>query len=439
MKKEVKVKASKSQFSGLMENVVKRFLRYVAIETTSKEDVKEIPSTACQFDLANLLKKELHELKLKDVRLDKHGYVYATLPASDSKAAKGPVVGLIAHLDTSCAVSGKGVKPVIHKNYSGGDIVLPKDKTQIIRAKKHPGLKKVIGHDIITADGTTLLGADDKAGIAVIMAAVEYLLKHPEIPHGNVKIGFTPDEEVGRGAELFDVKGFGADFAYTLDGECEGELNIETFNAASALVSFNGHNAHPGYAKGIMINSFYAAADFLSRFPKKERPETTEKRQGYFHPYVLQGNEGLTTVKVLLRDFETKGLEDRKKRIKKQVEATRKAFPDTRIELVITDSYKNMKVGLDPYPFIEKIAADAMKAVSVKPEKKPIRGGTDGARLTFMGLPCANIFCGMQTPHSREEWISAQVMGKSAEMLINLVQICLQKGVSNKEKEKKGK
>ena len=239
----------------LVKAVTKRFLKYVTIETTSVEDAKEIPSTPCQFDLAKLLVKELKELGLKDARHDKHAYVYATLPASDEEAAKKPVIGFIAHLDTSFAVSGKNVKPIVHRNYRGGNIALPNDKKLKITPKSSPILKKLIGHDIITADGTTLLGADDKAGIAAIMGAVEYMVNHPEIRHGTVKIAFTPDEEVGRGADLFDVEGWNADFAYTVDGEAEGDLNIETFNAASATVQFHGKNVHPGYAKGIMINS----------------------------------------------------------------------------------------------------------------------------------------------------------------------------------------
>ncbi|MBF0502346.1 MAG: peptidase T [Candidatus Riflebacteria bacterium] len=407
-------------------DAVERFMRYAAIETRSREGVDAIPSTPCQRDLAEVLEKELRELGLSDVRLDERCYVYATLPAKG--LSKAPPIALIAHIDVSSAVSGGTVKPVLHANYQGGDLVLPGDPSVVIKAQKNPRLAESSGSDIITADGNTNLGADDKAGVAAIMAAIAWLVEHPEAPRGEVKIAFTPDEEVGRGAEGFDVTGVGAKYAYTVDGEQEGELNDETFNAAGAVVTFKGVSAHPGFAKGLMINSLYAAAHFIAGFPENQRPETTEKREGYLHPYELRGCEELTTLKVLLRDFDEDELNRRKQMLNDQADRTRKVFSSVDIDVKISDSYRNMNTVLRTMPFLVEYAEEAMRRSGVKPIKRPIRGGTDGARLTFAGLPTANIFCGAENCHSREEWLSARVLERSAVTLINLLAVWHERG-----------
>lgn len=412
---------------------VEKFLRYVAVDTQSKEDVEAIPSTEKQKNLSRMLEKELQALGLTEVKLDSHGYVYGTLPARGPGSAEVPPVAFIAHVDTSPAVSGENVKAIVHKNYQGGDIVLPGDPTRVITVEKNIRLKKEIGHDVITTDGTTLLGADDKAGVAEIMAALEFLQKNPDIAHGTIKVGFTPDEEVGRGADKFDIKGLGAKYAYTVDGEQEGELNDETFNAASATVVFHGKSAHPGYAKNKMVNSFYAVAHFLNQFANLPRPEITEGREGYFHPYTLSGSEEKTVIKVLLRDFDLPEIATRKKKITELVERTQKAFPETKLELSFTDSYKNMREVLKDYPFIADFSEEAMKRAGLTPLKLPIRGGTDGARLSFQDLPTANIFTGCENAHSREEWVSAHTMAKSVETILHLTQIWLEKGPALKK------
>lgn len=412
----------------LRKSAVERFLRYVVIDTTSKDDAPDIPSTPGQFTLARLLEKELKAFGVKDVRLDKNCYIYATIPASRVPGAdKVPPVGFISHVDTSPAVSGNHVKPIVHKNYKGGDIKLPGDKTQILKVAKNVRLKNYLGEEVITSDGTTLLGADDKAGVAAIMATAELLMKHPEISHGPVKIAFTPDEEVGRSSEKFDVPGFGAKYAYTVDGEQEGEVNDETFCAASATVTFTGNNAHPGYAKNIMVNSIYALAHFISLFPPKQRPETTEKRQGYLHPCVIEGKEETSSVRLILREFDEKDLEKRKKLLKQIVAKVQKAFPKVKIDLQITDGYRNMKKILVKVPFLLNFAKDAMKQAGIKTIQLPIRGGTDGSRLSFMGLPCVNLFTGAENVHQRQEWVSGRALGKSALTILNVIQLFLKK------------
>ncbi|OYV86946.1 MAG: peptidase T [Ignavibacteriae bacterium 37-53-5] len=412
---------------------VERLLKYVRIDTQSKEDAGQVPSTRKQFDLARVLLKELRELGLPDAKLDEeHCYVYATLPSnlSAEETARIPVIGFIAHVDASPSVSDAGVNPILHRNYQGGDIVLPNDTTQVITVEKNRNLLNNIGGDIITTDGTTLLAADDKAGIAEIMTAVEYMLKHPEVKHGTLKIAFTPDEEVGHGPRYFDIKGFGAKYAYTVDGGQRGEFSDETFNAQVAVVIFNGKNTHPGYAKGILVNSLYAASHFISLFPEDMKPETTEGRQGYLHPYDLAGNEESTRLKVLIRDFDTSGMKEKSKILEDMKQQTLKEFPRVKIDLVITDTYRNMNSVLSKYPDIVNFAQEAMEKAGVKPIKLPVRGGTDGSQLTFMGMPTANIFAGEENPHGKLEWIPALSMVKSVETIMNISTIWAEKGMA---------
>jgi len=412
------------------ESVVERLVRYAKIDTQSKEDVDEFPSTQKQFDLARMLFKEMQDLGLQDVRLDeKRCYVYATVSSNlAAEEAEGiPAIGFIAHMDTSSAVNATNVQPVIHRNYQGGDIVLPGDPKQVITVKHNPDLLDHIGSDIVTSDGTSLLGGDDKAGIAEILTAVEYLLKHPEIKRGNLKIAFTPDEEVGKGTQYFDIDQFGARYAYTIDGGRLGEIGDETFNAKAAIVTFTGKNTHPGYAKNIMVNSMYAAAHFLSLFSEVARPETTEKREGYLHPYDLVGNEEQTRLKILLRDFEKPGMELKAERLEEMVAVTRAKFPKTSIKMEIRDSYSNMNEILRLHPEVSLFAEQAVKQAGVKPVKKPVRGGTDGSRLSFMGLPTPNLFTGNRNPHSKIEWVSADAMVKSVKTIVNLARIWAEK------------
>ncbi len=412
---------------------VERLMKYVRIDTQSKEDEGQVPSTQKQFDLARVLLKELQELGLPDARLDEeHCYVYATLPSnlSAEETARIPVIGLIAHVDASPSVSDAGVNPILHRNYQGGDIVLPNDTTQVITVNRNPNLLNNIGGDLITTDGTTLLAADDKAGIAEIMTAIEYMLKHPEVKHGTLKIAFTPDEEVGHGPKYFDIKGFGAKYAYTVDGGQRGEFSDETFNAQVAVVTFNGKNTHPGYAKGILVNSLYAASHFISLFPEDMKPETTEGRQGYLHPYDLTGNEEKTRLKILIRDFDTSGMKEKGKILEDMKRQTLKEFPRVRIDLVITDTYRNMNSVLSEYPDIVNFAEEAMEKAGVKPIKLPVRGGTDGSQLTFMGMPTANIFAGEENPHGKLEWIPALSMVKSVETIMNISTIWAEKGAA---------
>ena len=403
-----------------------RFLNYVKIDTQSREDSDNVPSTEKQFDLAHVLVKELEGLGLADVRLDKeHCYVYATVPSNLPSDHRGtvPAVAFIAHLDTSPSVTGADVKPQVIKGYQGGDIVLPGDKTMVIAVRENPELELFKNGTIITTDGTTLLGADDKAGIAIIMEAVEKLLASPEIVHGDVKIVFTPDEEVGNGTAHIDIKGLGAQYAYTLDGERLGELNVETFNAASAMVVFHGKNTHPGTAKGIMVNSAYAMADFILHIPTDSRPETTEGRQGYLHPYVITGCEEKSEIKVLLRDFDRTALEGWKARMEKIRRDVAARYPDVRIEMTIKDSYHNMKEVLDLHPEVAEMAAKAITMAGLKPLFLPIRGGTDGARLSFQGLPTPNIFMGCNNPHGKLEWVALEAMEKAVETMLNVIQL----------------
>jgi tripeptide aminopeptidase len=409
------------------ESAMDRFLRYVKIDTQSAEDQTTVPSTRKQLNLANLLAKELTALGAQNVRVSEFGIVYATIPGNLPDNSKVPVVGFIAHMDTSPAVSGENVNAIIHKNYQGGDIVLPKDPTQIISVEKNPVLKELIGDDIITADGTTLLGSDDKAGIAEIMTMIDTFKQNPQLKHGTIAIAFTPDEEVGGGIEKFDVKAFGAKVAYTVDGEELGEISDETWSARTATVTFQGKSTHPGTAKGIMVNAMYATGDYLSRFPKDMLPETTEGRVGFVHPYAGTIDVETSTLKILLRDFDVSGLDAKEKLLRDMVAQTAAKFPDVKIKIDVAENYKNMKEVLKNFPELTNNAMEAAKRAGLKAFMKPIRGGTDGARLTFEGLPTPNLFTGGSNFHGKLEFNSRRGLEKSTETLINLVQIFAEK------------
>lgn len=409
------------------ESAMDRFLRYVKIDTQSAEDQTTTPSTRKQLNLANLLAKELTALGAQNVRVSEFGIVYAMVPGNLPDNSKVPVVGLIAHMDTSPAVSGENVNAIIHKNYQGGNIVLPKDTTQVISPEKNPELKGLIGDDIITADGSTLLGSDDKSGISEIMTMIDTLRQNPQLKHGNIAIAFTPDEEVGSGIEKFDVNGFGAKVAYTVDGGELGEISDETWSARTATVTFQGKSTHPGSAKGIMVNAMYALGDYLSRFPKDMLPETTEKRVGFVHPYTGVADVEQSSVKILLRDFDLSGLEAKEKMLRDMMAQTAAKFPEVKITIDVKENYQNMREVLKNHPDLVNNAMEAAKRAGLKPFMKPIRGGTDGARLTFRGLPTPNLFTGGSNFHGKLEFNSRRGLEKSTEMLVNLVQIFAEK------------
>ncbi len=402
--------------------MIERFLRYVKYDTQSTENSTTYPSTEKQKELGKQLVYELKELSLQDASIDGYGYVTATLPANIQRTTA--TIGFIAHMDTSPEVSGKDVKPQIHENYSGNDIILPGDNTQILRPSENPELAKKIGNEIITSDGTTLLGADDKAGVAEIVDAVHYLTTHPEIEHGIIKVAFTPDEEVGKGVEHFDVKKFGAQYAYTLDGETLGEVENETFSADSVQVTFRGVPFHPGYALGRLVNSIKIASTFVERLPKdRDSPETTDKMEGYVHPYIIQGGIESTRVKFIIRDFEDDGLRKREETLRAIAEETVRIYPKSNFTLETEESYRNMRHVLDKYPEVVEKATVAVKMAGLQPKLHSIRGGTDGARLCYVGLPTPNLATGGHNFHSKLEWISIQDMKKAAEIIVNLVKL----------------
>ena len=405
---------------------VDRFLKYVTYDTQSDEDSATFPSTEKQKELGKILVEELIELGLDDANMDEYGYVTTTLPANSHKNI--PTIGLIAHMDTSPDVSGKNVKPQIHYNYDGKDIQLAGDPAQIINASENPELKKQIGNDIITSDGTTLLGADNKAGIAEIFDAVHYLINHPEIEHGIIRIAVTPDEEVGKGTDHFSVKNFKADYAYTIDGETVGEVENETFCADSVTITIHGVNVHPGYAKGKMVNSIKIAAELVNQFPKDAlSPETTEKRQGYIHPNTINGGVEKTTIKILIRDFTVEGLKEKEDYLKKVAEKVVAKYPKSKLDFEVSESYRNMKYQLDKDPKVVEYALEAVTRSGLKPVINIIRGGTDGARLSYEGLLTPNIFTGGHNFHSKQEWISIQDMKKAVEVIINLIRTWTEK------------
>jgi len=405
----------------MKQKALEKFLRYVKINTQSKDGSDSYPSTRVQFDLANLLVQELKELGLKDAAVDTYGYVTATLPSNTNK--KGPKIGLIAHMDTSPEVPGENVKPQIIQSYKGGDIILNKEQNIIIKESENEDLKNCIGHTLVTTDGTTLLGADDKAGIAAIMTAVQTLVANPAIPHAEVKIAFTPDEEVGEGVKFFDLKKYGADCAYTIDGGFTGELNMETFSANAAVIEVEGRDIHPGTAKNIMVNSIRAVADIIAKLPRDMAPETTEGYEPYIHPLSVQGTVFKTTLKFILRDFKTEGLDVQKKILEKIIAEVQKMHPKAKIKLEITETYRNMRDELEKHPDVTTSLWKAAEKAGLKPEWKPIRGGTDGSRLTAIGLPTPNLFTGSCNHHSRTEWLSADALAKAVDVLINLVTV----------------
>jgi len=400
---------------------VDRFLNYVKYDSQSDEESTSFPSTEKQKKLSADLAKELKRMGLKDAAMDKWGYVMATLPANTTK--KVPPIAFIAHVDTSPAVTGKNVKPIIHKKYRGGDIKLPKEG-RVIKVSENPDLKNMKGFDIITTDGSTLLGADNKAGVAEIMDAVNYLLAHPEVKHGSIKICFTPDEEVGRGTEKIDLKKLGAKYAYTVDGSSRGEVESETFSADMVVLKFIGKNIHPGYAKDQMINSIKIAAAFIESLPKKIlSPETTEKRQGYVHCTTINGMEETTTLKIIIRDFETSKLKQYENLLENLAKKAVAKFPGSKYEFKVVNQYRNMREVLVKHPQVAKFAVQAMKNLGIKPIMHPIRGGTDGSRLSFMGLPTPNIFAGEHSFHSQLEWVAVQDMEMAVKVIVEIAKI----------------
>lgn len=401
---------------------LERFLRYVTIDTQSDPDSPTYPSTEKQKNLSRLLVEELRAMGVADAELDEHGYVYATIPANTDK--KVPVLCFCSHVDTSPDCSGAGVKPIVHANYRGQDLVLPDDNSVVIRQSEHEDLKHQTGNDIITASGTTLLGADNKAGVAAIMDATHILLKNKNLKHGKIRILFTPDEEIGRGVDKVNMKKLGARYGYTIDGETAGSIEDETFSADAATVAIHGVASHPGFAKGKMENALKIAARIVAKFPDRLSPEHTEGRQGFIHPVHFEGNLEKAVVKLILRDFTESGLKRHAKTLQKIVDDVLKKFPNSRAEVKITEQYRNMGKVLRRHPKVVAYAIEALQRAGFqKPVKSAIRGGTDGSRLSFMGLPCPNLFAGEHAFHSKQEWVSVQDMEKAAETIVHLAQI----------------
>jgi tripeptide aminopeptidase len=405
------------------ESALDRFLRYVAIDTQSAEGQATVPSTKKQLVLARLLVKELRQLGTEDVRLSDSGIVYATMPGNLADNSKVPVIGFIAHVDTSPAVSGEHVNVIIHRDYQGGDIVLPQDPTQVITVADNPALTDLIGDDIITADGTTLLGSDDKAGIAEILTMVDILTQNPQIKRGTIAIAFTPDEETYQGIKTFDVAGFGAVFAYSVDGHGLGEINDETWSARTATVTFRGRSSHPGTAKGVMVNTMYALGDYLSRFPADKRPETTEGRIGFVHPYMGTIEVEESRVRIMVRDFESAGLDAKEQALREMVAQTQARFPEVKIVFDVEETYRNMHEVLKDHPQLVENAFEAARRAGLQPFVKPMRGGTDGAFLTFRGLPTPDLFTGGHNFHGKLEFNSRRGLEKTTETLVNLVRL----------------
>lgn len=406
-----------------MSSVLDRFLRYVKIDTQSDFDNAEVtPSTAKQFDLARLLVKELEQMGLKDVILTDKCYVMATLPANIVREAQ--VVGFVAHLDTSPDLSGKNVNPQIFTNYDGGDLVINREKNVVLSPAQFPEMRKYLGHTLVTTDGTTLLGADDKAGVAEIMAALEILTKRPEIPHGTIKVGFTPDEEIGNGPKYFDVKRFGADFAYTLDGEEVGQLQFENFNAAEARITIHGCSVHPGTAKGKMINAVLVAMEMLAGLPENERPENTEKYEGFFHPTRFTGNVEEANFTIIIRDHDRERFEARKNLIQEITVRLNQKYGSGVVTTVLRDQYYNMRERIVPErSYILELAEKAMRQLGIEPLLVPVRGGTDGATFSYMGLPTPNIFAGGHNAHGKYEFVSLQSLEKAVDVVLKIIEL----------------
>ncbi len=404
-----------------MKQLVERFMRYVAIDTQSDPESNSFPSTEKQKDLSSLLAAELVQMGIADAHMDEWGYVYATIPSNADKDI--PVICFCSHVDTAPDCSGYNVKPILHQQYAGQDIILPDDPTQVITTKEHPYLLQKIGDDIITASGLTLLGADDKAGVAIIMEFVHRLVNDPSIQHGKIKILFTPDEEVGRGVEHVDMQKLGADFGYTLDGSELGALEFETFSADGVDIIINGIIAHPGSAKGKMVNAIKIAADFVAALPKDTMaPEVTEGRQGFFHPTDIKGGAESATIKFIIRDFETAMLTEHEALLEEILKRVMAQYPGATYQYKVKEQYRNMREILDQHPEVVRHAADAIRECGLTPLSQPVRGGTDGSRLSFMGLPCPNIFTGEMALHSKQEFVSVQDMEKAIDVLVRLVQ-----------------
>ena len=404
-----------------METVLDRFLRYVTYDTQSDESSATYPSTAKQLVLLRDLAQELRDLGLADAAVDEFGYVMATIPATAGRDV--PTIGFIAHVDTSPEMPGANVRPIVHHRYDGRDLVLPDDPTAVLRLHDNPPLADQIGHDIVTASGTTLLGADNKAGVAEIISAAAHLMAHPEIAHGPIRMAFTPDEEIGRGTAHFDVQRFGAVCAYTMDGGTRGEIEVESFSADAMTVTFHGFNTHPGYAKGRMVNAIKAAAAFVDRLPRDTMsPETTDEHDGFVHPYVVNASVERTSVRLIVRDFAVTGLRE-KESLLDELAREAAAIYGARVELAIEEQYRNMKEVLDRHPAVVERARAAIRAAGLEPRTHPIRGGTDGSRLSFMGLPTPNLFAGEHNFHSRLEWVSAQDMQKAVDVIVHLARI----------------
>jgi len=405
-----------------MNSLVSRFMHYVQIDTQSDPHSDTHPSTPKQKNLSTLLAEQLLAMGIVDAHTDEFGYVYATIPANTSKQV--PIICFCSHVDTAPDCSGTGVKPLLHKNYNGTPIVLPDDASQIITVEQYPYLKHHIGKDIITASGKTLLGADDKAGVSIIMEMAKWMQDHPQIKHGTIKILFTPDEEVGKGTAKLDLQKLGADYGYTLDGGELGSFEDETFSADGVTVTIHGVIAHPGYAKNKMINALKIAGDILAALPKNSlAPEVTEKKQGFIHPIRIEGLAEKTILEFLIRDFDTAALAAYELILKDIIESVIKNYPGATYEFEVVEQYRNMKAVLDQYPYIEIYAQEAYQRVGIPFIKEPIRGGTDGSKLSFMGLPCPNIFTGMQAIHSKHEWVGVSDMEAAVKVLTELVQV----------------
>ena len=402
-----------------MTSVLERFLRYVTVDTRADESNSGSPSSPGQLVLLDALAAELRTLGATDVTRDDHGYVMATVPGT----AEGPVIGFVAHVDTSPEMSGTGVRPLVHPAWAGGDIVLPDAPDAVLRASEQPELAAQVGHDIVTASGLTLLGADDKAGVAEIMTAAAYLLAHPEIPHPPIRVAFTPDEEIGRGTAHFDVARFGAAWAYTLDGGPVGELEAESFSADAMTVTFHGFNTHPGYAKGTMVNAIRVAASFIEALPSAESPERTEGYEGFMHPYVVDASVERTAVRLILRDFDTRQLAVRAAAVEACARAAVARHPGSRVDLRVEEQYRNMREVLDGVPHVVDLAAEAMRRTGLTPHRRAIRGGTDGSRLSFMGVPTPNLFAGEHNIHSRLEWTSRQDLEAAVRVIVELARL----------------
>lgn len=409
-----------------MSKVVEKFLKYVSFDTQASDTSGTNPSSAGQIVLAKEIVKELEEMGMKNVSLDDNGYIIAELPSNTDKNVK--TIGFISHMDTAPDYSGKDVKPQFVENYDGGDIVLNKELNIVLSPKASPELKEYIGQTLITTDGTTLLGADDKAGIAEIMTAMEYLINHPEIEHGTIKIAFTPDEEIGEGATFFDVEKFGAEIAYTVDGGSIGELEYENFNAAGAKVVFTGMNVHPGSAKNKMINSMLIANKFIDKLPKEDVPERTEGYEGFYLLTSIDGSVEKTTLSYIIRDFDRDSFEAKKSYMEKWAKEVNEEFGEGSCELTLKDQYFNMKEKVEPVKYVVDVAFEAMEKVGVVPKVKPIRGGTDGARLSFMGLPTPNLFTGGENFHGKFEYVPVNSMEKSVEVILKIVELYTNRG-----------